>query len=200
MKCYELTTKQWKHIKPLLPPEETGKWRRPRKDNRTMLNGMLWMTWSGSQWMELLETYSSWQSVYAHFAKYQNDGTLKRVSHALSENADTENLSINSNCIKVHESANGGGKRRIKQLTIPEVRWIQNSTLLGNPTEFLLSDATDHDCIHTVDLLKKVEISGSNVLEDRAYGTQNIWDYISEHGVSFAIPLQSNISKPWPVD
>ena len=110
MKCYELTTEQWERVKPLLPPEETGKRGRPRKDNRTMLNGMLWIARSGAQWRELPEAYGPWQSVYARFAKWRDDGTLETVFHALSEDADMENLSMDSTCIKVHESANGGEK------------------------------------------------------------------------------------------
>ena len=51
-----------------------------------------------------------WQSVYARFAKWRDDGTLETVFHALSEDADMENLSMDSTCVKVHESANGGGK------------------------------------------------------------------------------------------
>ena len=47
---YELTDEQWKRIQPLLPPENTGKKGRPRKDDRTMLNGMLWMNHSGMLW------------------------------------------------------------------------------------------------------------------------------------------------------
>lgn len=35
---------------------------------------------------------------------------------------------------------------------------------LGNPVEFMLSAGNDHDSVHAVELLKKVEISGSNVL------------------------------------
>ena len=84
----------------------------PRKDNRTMLNGMLWIAGSGAQWRELPEAYGPWQSVYARFAKWRDDGTLETVFDALSEDADMENLSIDSTCIKVHESANGGGKNR----------------------------------------------------------------------------------------
>jgi len=38
---YEFTDEQWKRIQPLLPPEYTKKKGHPRKDNRTMLNGML---------------------------------------------------------------------------------------------------------------------------------------------------------------
>ena len=79
-----------------------------RADNRTMLNGMLWITRSGAQWRELPEAYSPWQSVYARYAKWRSDGTLENVFHAPSEDADMENLSIDSTCIKVHESANGG--------------------------------------------------------------------------------------------
>ena len=94
----------------MLPPEETGKRGRPRKDDRTMLNGMLWIVRSGAQWRELPEAYGPWQSVYARFAKWRDDGTLEVVFHALSEDADMENLSVDSTCVKVHESANGGGK------------------------------------------------------------------------------------------
>lgn len=71
---------------------------------------------------------------------------------------------------------------------------------LGNPVEFLLSAGNDHDCVHAVELLEKVELNGSNVLADRAYGARSIREYISEHGANYAIPPQSNVSNPWPVD
>ena len=71
---------------------------------------------------------------------------------------------------------------------------------LGNPVEFMLSAGNDHDSVHAVELLKKVEISGSNVLADRAYGAKTIRAYILERGASYVIPPQSNVSDPWPVD
>ena len=110
MKRYELKKEQWERIKPLLPPEETGKWGRPRKYNRIMLNGMLWIVRSGAQWRELPEAYGPWQSIYARFAKWRDDGTLEAVFHTLPADADMENLSMDSTCVEVHESANGGGK------------------------------------------------------------------------------------------
>ena len=110
MKRYELTKEQWERVKAVLPPERTGKRGRPRKDDRKMLNGMLWIARSGAQWRELPEAYGPWQSVYARFAKWRDDGTLEAIFHALSADADMENLSLDSTCIKVHESANGGEK------------------------------------------------------------------------------------------
>ena len=71
---------------------------------------------------------------------------------------------------------------------------------LGNPVEFMLSAGNDHDSVHAVELLKKVEISGSNVLADRAYGAKMIRAYISEQGARYVIPPQSNVSDPWSVD
>ena len=106
MKRYELTKEQWERVKAILPPERTGQRGRPWKDDRTMLNGMLWLARSGAQW----EMYGPWQSVYAQFAKWRDDGILEAVFRALSADADMENLSLDSTCIKVHESANGEGK------------------------------------------------------------------------------------------
>ena len=71
---------------------------------------------------------------------------------------------------------------------------------LGNPVEFLLSAGNDNDCVHAIELLENVELCGSNVLADRAYGARSIREYISEHGANYVISPQSNVSNPWPVD
>ena len=71
---------------------------------------------------------------------------------------------------------------------------------LGNPVTVLLSAGNDHDSLHAIELLDKLEINGSHVLADRAYGAQAIRDHISEHGASYVIPPQSNIAEPWPAD
>lgn len=92
-------------MKELLPPERTEKRGRPRKDGRKTFNGMLWIVHSGAQWRELPEVYGPWQSVYARFAKWRDEGTLEAIFRALSADADKENPGLDSTCIKVHESA-----------------------------------------------------------------------------------------------
>jgi len=115
MRRYELSNAEWERIAPLLPPERTGRKGRPPKDNRVMLNGMLWLTRSGAQWRELPERYGPWQGVYARFRKWQAEGVLDLVFKALSSDFDGENLSLDSTCVKVHQSANGGKKGREKR-------------------------------------------------------------------------------------
>mgnify|MGYP005769754679 CR=1 FL=1 len=66
---------------------------------------------------------------------------------------------------------------------------------LDNPVEFLLSAGNDHDCVHAVELLKRVELSGSNALAGCAYGAQAIGKYILKRGVIYVISPQSNISN-----
>lgn len=107
---YELSNEEWERIADHLPPERTGRKGRPRKDNRAMLNGMLWVTRSGAQWRFLPECYGPWQSVYARFRKWNAEGILEKIFRELSADADMENLSIDSSSIRVHQSANGGQK------------------------------------------------------------------------------------------
>ena len=201
---YDVTDEQWKRIQPLLPPEYTGKKGRPRKDNRKMLNGMLWMNHSGAQWRQLPERYGPWQSVYARFGKWRDDGVWENIFSQLNQDADIENLSIDSTCVKVHESSNGGEKTENK--AVWRTKGGLNTKIhaivdgLGNPVAFLLSPGNDNDSTHAIELMNKADITGSNLLGDKAYGTKEILAYIKEHGATAVIPPKSNSKDPWPVD
>ena len=143
MKRYEISNCEWERIKDKLPAERTGKRGRPAKNNRIMLNGMLWIARTGAQWREMPECYGSWQSVYARFRKWQKDGVWEEIFHTLSSDADSK---------------------------------------------------------HAIDLLKKVDITKSNILGDKAYGSKEIRLYITENGESYTMPPKSNTKEPWACD
>ena len=71
---------------------------------------------------------------------------------------------------------------------------------LGNPVVFLLSPGNDNDSTHAIKLMNMIDIAGSNLLGDKAYGTKEILAHIKEHGATVVIPLKSNAKEPWPVD
>ena len=71
---------------------------------------------------------------------------------------------------------------------------------LGNPVAFLLSPGNDNDSTHAIELMGMTDITGSNLLGDKAYGTRDILAYIREHGAVVVIPPKSNTKKPWPID
>lgn len=45
---YEINNKECEKIKEMFPPERTGKKGHPAKNNRIMLNGMLWIARTGA--------------------------------------------------------------------------------------------------------------------------------------------------------
>ena len=66
---YEINDTEWEVLEDLLPPERTGKPGRPSGDNRTALNGILWIAKSGAAWRDLPERYGSWSTLYDKFAR-----------------------------------------------------------------------------------------------------------------------------------
>ncbi len=65
---------------------------------------------------------------------------------------------------------------------------------------FLLSAGNDYDSTDEILLIEQVNISGSCILADRAYGTTAIQTYILGQEASYVIPPKSNILDPWPVN
>ena len=94
LRRYELTDEEWLRIEPLLPPENTGKQGRPRKDNRIIMNGIVWLARSGAPWRDLPERYGSWKTVYSRFRKWIDDGILDNIFRILSLEAELEELEI----------------------------------------------------------------------------------------------------------
>lgn len=62
------------------------------------------------QWHEIPECYGKWETVNARFRKGQGIGLLERIFQSLNGESDMQNLSIDSTCAKVYESANGNKK------------------------------------------------------------------------------------------
>jgi transposase len=68
---------------------------------------------------------------------------------------------------------------------------------LGNPADFLLSSGNDNDWAYTIEVLKKVNITGGNILGDKAYGTENILSNIISQNAQYTIPPKDNNQNPW---
>ena len=58
---------------------------------------------------------------------------------------------------------------------------------LGNPLAFLLSSGNDHDSKYAVALLSQIDIEGSNILGDKAYGAKAIREYIDLQNAAYIV-------------
>lgn len=92
------------------PKENTGKRGRPLKDNRTMLNAMVWTVRSSAPWHDLPERYGLWETVYSRFRKWIDDGVLDNIFRILSLEAELEDLSIDASIVQAHQHSAGAKK------------------------------------------------------------------------------------------
>ena len=76
-----LTEEQWNLVADLFSkPVHTG---RPRRDQRVVLNGVLWVLQTGCSWRDLPAEFGSWKTCWRMFDQWNADGTLTEVLHRL---------------------------------------------------------------------------------------------------------------------
>ena len=71
MQIIRLTDEQWDKIKPLLPKENrTG---RPRCDDRTVIEGILWVLKTGARWRDLPPQYPSPSTCWRRLKSWEEE-------------------------------------------------------------------------------------------------------------------------------
>ena len=76
----ELTDFQWEVIEHLFPEQEICD-----HSLRTVMNAILWLLRTGSQWRNLESKYPPWPAVYHHFRKWKKDGRFEEMNQQLNE-------------------------------------------------------------------------------------------------------------------
>jgi len=78
----DLTDKQWEVLEPHLPkPNQRGA---PRRVNlREIVNGLTYVARSGCQWRMMPHDLPPWQTVYAYFRQWRDDGAWERINREL---------------------------------------------------------------------------------------------------------------------
>lgn len=113
MPRHRLTDEQWDLIADLFPPP--NRLGCPRSDPRDMIEGILWILNTGSQWRDLPPEFGPKSTVWDHFDRWNNDGTLQAVLDRLRNNAevDDELWCVDGTTVRAARCAAGGGKKGI---------------------------------------------------------------------------------------
>ena len=114
---HELTDAEWARLALLLPPRKAGK---RRKDDRLVINGILWKLATGVPWRDLPERYGPWQSVYTRFRRWRRAGVWDRMLAAVQQQADAPGEIdwgvhfVDATVIRAHQHAAGarGGTQK----------------------------------------------------------------------------------------
>ncbi|MBK6961036.1 MAG: IS5 family transposase [Gammaproteobacteria bacterium] len=90
-----------------------GRWKRhePEKDNRLFVDAVLWIARAGAPWRDLPEAFGPWNSVYKRFSRWSNAGVWHRVFAELAQDADFEEVFLDSTIVRAHQHAAGAPKK-----------------------------------------------------------------------------------------
>jgi transposase len=78
----DLTDEEWALIAPLIPPAKRGGNKRTVNE-REIVNGLMYVLSTGCQWAALPKDLPPRSTVNAYFLRWDHDGTLDRIHHAL---------------------------------------------------------------------------------------------------------------------
>ena len=82
---HELTEAEWARLGQLLPLRRA---RRRRRDDRQIINGIVWKQATGAPWRDLPERYGPWQTGYTRFRRWTLAGVWDRIFAAVQRQAD----------------------------------------------------------------------------------------------------------------
>ena len=117
----DLTDAQWALVEPLLP-EARHRGRRRTVDLREIVNAALYIDRNGAAWRDLPHDFPAWQTAYAYFARWRDDGTwhciYERLHRRLRQRQGREGapsaVILDSQSVQASELAQERGHDRAK--------------------------------------------------------------------------------------
>ena len=83
----DLTNREWAAIEPLFPvhPWKKKGRGRPRKPDRDVLNGILWVLRTGAQWKEMPDKYPPYQTCHRRFQEWVRMRLFQKILRELAK-------------------------------------------------------------------------------------------------------------------
>lgn len=102
---------QWERIATLVHGKAGDRGRHGR-NNRLFVEAVLWIARTGSPWCDLPLEFGPWNSVYVRFARWSDKQVWQRVFAVLREDADFEEVFLDSTIVRAHQHAAGAAKKK----------------------------------------------------------------------------------------
>jgi transposase len=142
MHRHRLTDEQWEEIADLFAkPKRMG---RPPANPRDMIDGILWILNTGAQWRDLPHAFGRKSTVWEHFDRWNDDGTLDAVFDRLRGQVqiDDELWCVDGTTVRAARCSAGGGKKGTPTNPMT-TRWAAAGAVLpANSTSFAIGTAT----------------------------------------------------------
>ncbi|WP_370529157.1 IS5 family transposase [Undibacterium sp. KW1] len=193
---------QWARIERLLPGR-TGGGGRAGGNDRLFIDAVLWIARTGSPWRDLPVEFGYWNTVYTRFARWSERDCWQSIFSVLREEADFEEVYLDSTVVRAHQHAAGAAKKKGEQalgrsrggLTTKIDVCVEG---LAEEARFLLTGGHCHDVTQAEALLK--DLQPGAVLADKAYDANALIARIQERNAKVVIPSKSNRKEPREID
>jgi transposase len=135
----DINDEEWQRVAPLLPElrprsELRG---RPLANTRSVLNGVLWVMYSGATWSAMPRKYPSYQTCHRRFKAWYESGVLKRVTEQLVGASSEELCNLMAARMRTHASTGQKGAEVAKRSSTAPVAPPLYQPVIAQPLQSL---------------------------------------------------------------
>ncbi len=81
----DITDKEWALIEPALKRDKSRGGRKPKYENREMVNAIFYLIRSGCSWRHLPHEFPPWSVVYTQFTRWRDRGVFEKMHDRVKE-------------------------------------------------------------------------------------------------------------------
>ena len=190
-----LTDREWEHIFAKLRKIRGIYTGMPFRCRR-FIEAVLWVLRVGGQWRALPPERGKWNSTFKRFARWSKQGVWSQLHEWLAEDADLQEVSIDSTVARAHACAAGAAKSCAEDEALGRSRGGFGCKIhaavdaLGLPVKFILTGGQAADITQAIPLMDGITTRAC--LADKGYDSDVFLAWLKERGIKAVIPPKAN--------
>jgi transposase len=197
-----LTDEQWEILEPLIPDstQRADKRGAPPTERRALLDGILWILWTGAGWADLPRCYPPKSTVHRWFQRWVDEGVFERIVTRLAGDLyalgdlEVAECFIDGTFAPAKKGGDAVGKTKRGKGT--KIMGIADAH--GLPVSILVASATPHEVTlaEATVAARVVEEVPEHLIGDKAYDSDKLDAGLAAMGVEMIAPHRRNRQEP----